>query len=719
MPHALHRLPAYLINGIGVALGIGLVQLLAAVLGGPAAVLAATSGAVYAHLADLPNPPRRGWRRVLAAALVGCGVSVGLTLIRSHPLALGVAVGAIGFCSALTLAWGARAGPLSFVGLMAFVFTMASPPPASPTAFALHTAWMVGGAALYLGWSVLVAVAMQPRYRTLALAAVLSSTAHLLRSRAAVLGAGSMQVDGEARLQAWIEQEARLDERLQVARDLLFAALPGELADRHNALLLLALDLRDTLLLGELDLDLLGSDAPATLVRATLGEALGRVADELQAVAEALRLARPLPYTGTPQAANALASLAALQVFPADEERARLVPVLAVRVRHMGEDLSQMQALMHGAPPRTPLAREELQLFASVEGWPLAALRPHASLRSPVLRHALRLGAALACAYAIGLALPWASHPYWLVLSVAVVLRGSLEQTLSRRNARVAGTVVGCVLVLGLTQVRAEWLAAGVFLASAGLAHAFVTTRYGVTSAAAAVMALLQAQMAHALTSFSIVERIADTVLGAALAWAFSYVLPSWERVGLPRLVARVTRALAALADEALQLRDAAAPDVPLRLARREAYAALDGLAAAAQRSRVEPERVRVPLADMAALLVHGHALLAHVAAVKLMLTRRGAELDRAPTEAALRAAREALRRSLAGAGTPEPVPPADAALGRSALPATLPAEALLPWLERRLQGAVLAADRVARAAADLRAAAGRGPAARVTSPTA
>ena len=654
MPRLLHRLPAYLINGIGVALGIGLVQLLAAFLGGPAAVLAATSGAVYGHLADQPNPVRRGWKRVLAAALLGCGVSALLTFIRSDPLALGIAVGVIGFLSALMLAWGPRAGPLSFVGLIAFVFTMASPPPADRAAFALHTAWMVAGAAFYLGWSVLVAMALQPRFRTLALAAVLSSTAHLLRSRAAVLGAGSMQVDGEARLQAWIEQEARLDERLQAARDLLFAAPPGDVADRRNALLLLALDLRDTLLLGELDLDLLGRDAPATLVRATLGEALGRVADELHAVAEALRLARPLPYTGTPQAANALASLATLQVFPADEERARLVPVLALRVRHMGEDVTQMQALMHGAPPRTPLAREQLQLFASVEGWPLAALRPHASLRSPVLRHALRLGAALASAYAIGLALPWASHPYWLVLSVAVVLRGSLEQTLSRRNARVAGTVVGCVLVLGLTQVRAEWLAAGVFLASVGLAHAFVTTRYGVTSAAAAVMALLQAQMAHALTNFSIVERIADTVLGAALAWAFSYVLPSWERVGLPRLVARVTRALAALADEALRLRDAAAdPEIRLRLARREAYAALDGLAAAAQRSRVEPERVRVPLADMAALLAHGHALLAHLAAVKLMLTRRRGELDRDRTEAALGSARAALQSAFDPASAP------------------------------------------------------------------
>ena len=50
MPRVLHRLPSHLINGIGVALGIGLVQLLAWFFGGPTAVLAATSGAV-------PAPP--------------------------------------------------------------------------------------------------------------------------------------------------------------------------------------------------------------------------------------------------------------------------------------------------------------------------------------------------------------------------------------------------------------------------------------------------------------------------------------------------------------------------------------------------------------------------------------------------------------------------------------------------------------------------------------
>ena len=69
---------------------------------------------------------------------------------------------------------------------------------------------------------------------------------------------------------------------------------------------------------------------------------------------------------------------------------------------------------------------------------------------SLVLRHAIRMSLALGTAYYLALALPWGSHPYWLVLSVGVVLRGSLGDTLARRNARVGGTVLGCLVVVAL-----------------------------------------------------------------------------------------------------------------------------------------------------------------------------------------------------------------------------------------------------------------------------
>ena len=322
-----------------------------------------------------------------------------------------------------------------------------------------------------------------------------------------------------------------------------------------------------------------------------------------------------------------------------------------------------------------------------------------------------------------------------------------------------------------LARLGPPWLASLIFLGAVGVAHAFVNVRYMVTSAAGAVMALLQSHLVDPASGLAVYERLADTVLGALLAWGFSYVLPSWEQRRVSQLGRRVLQSLSALTPHALHLPDDANAELDLRLARREVYDALDAVAAAAQRTRVEPERVRVPLYALATLLMHSHALLAQLAAVKTLLQRRQRDLDRPATEAALQAAVAEVQRRLSApprvsraaavsaaaaapgnvAGVPVGVPAAlagqldvpGAAAGvlgeRAAAPieaggapivaggalretngaridldaapgddAQLPSrDAALAWLQRRLRIAASNASQVAQAAAALQAVAG------------
>ena len=231
---------------------------------------------------------------------------------------------------------------------------------------------------------------------------------------------------------------------------------------------------------------------------------------------------------------------------------------------------------------------------------------------------------ALGTAYYLALSLPWGSHPYWLVLSVAVVLRGNLGETLARRNARVLGTVLGCLVVVGLRHLPSLAFVSLVFLAALATAHAFVAQRYWLTATAASVMALLQSHLVNPEAGFAIAERVADTFLGALLAWSFSYVLPSWERRGVAEAIARVLRDLHDYASHSL--RAASGDPVEERLARRRAYDSLAALAAALRRSRVEPKGVRLPAREIATLLDHGERLMAHLSMVRLTLARLSAD---------------------------------------------------------------------------------------------
>ncbi len=78
-------------------------------------------------------------------------------------------------------------------------------------------------------------------------------------------------------------------ERLQDARDFVFAAPDSAQAERDSAILLRTIDLRDMLLASRLDLELLGSDTIARWLLDRAAEGLNRIASRLDAAAAALR----------------------------------------------------------------------------------------------------------------------------------------------------------------------------------------------------------------------------------------------------------------------------------------------------------------------------------------------------------------------------------------------------------------------------------------------
>ncbi|HSI58244.1 MAG TPA: FUSC family protein [Ideonella sp.] len=719
---ALHRLPAPLLNGLTVALGVALIQGVVSLLFGPAAGIVVASGAVCTSLPDVPNPPQRTARRMLPAAVVVGVVSLAVGVCHPHPLALGLLITLIAFLTLLCMAWGPRAGPLSFCGTLAMVFAMAFPAPDSWAALFSHTGWVLLGTVSYAGWAVFTSRRLQGQYRRLALAEAMDATVRRLRSRATLIA--SLAPVPEDTVRASIRDDAALAESLQAARDQLFAAPDGAATRYRNALLLHLIELRDLLLASRLDLPLLGSDAAGNAWRETIAHTLQRMADTLAVIADTVRTGGTVPHgLEVPTHAELADRAAAVPVAP-DDPRSRLMATLLGRLGHMIDDVAALCTLLAKPPSpadelRSTLTHAQLQLFVSPEGWPLAAVKAHLSLRSPVFRHAVRGALALGSAYALALALPWAAHPHWLVLSVAVVLRGNLEQTLARRNDRLLGTVLGSLLLLALAQVpqslQPHLLLSGVFVAAIGIAHAYVNQRYLVAATAATVMALLQPHLAVPGSGYAIGERLADTAIGALLAWAFCFVLPSWERRQWAELAARLGQALGRHAQQVMAWAPPPSQALAQRLSRQQAHQALAALAAAAQRSSAEPRRVRLPEKEVDALLTHGYRLLALLSMIQQTLARRRDTLDPAAAQAAFGEARQALQQALPAnpAGKPGS-PPAD-----TAQPASPPADPLadwpdLPlheaptlWMQRRLRMAVAEGERFAEASRRLRGAMG------------
>jgi len=688
-PPWLARLTAAQLNGLTVAAGVALIQVVLAVFfGGPAAASAA-SGAVCTSLPDVPNTARRTRQRVWPAAVVVTLVTLLVGICRPWPWAMTALIALISFTTLMAMVWGPRAGPLSFSGTLAMVFAMAQPAPDGPgpdwPVVLAHTGWVIVGAIAYAFWAVATARAMGRRNRRLAVASAVHAAANRLRSRAKRI-AGQATAE-QNRIRASIRDDRLMAEALQAARDQVYPAADRPDGRWQTATLLRLIDLRDLLLASRLDLDQLGQDQRGRLWRAGIADMLTTLASQLDLLAEAVRIDGEIPvFDRHARDARTLHTriMEELEPPPPGDPRRGVVGLLRQRLLHMLELVEAMHQHAQGRAEPLPLPRDQLQQFISPEGWPLAAFKGQFTLKSDVMRHALRGALALSLAWMLGLALPWATHPHWLVLSVAVVLRGNLEQTLSRRNDRVVGTVIGCLLVLLLARIDDHLILSAFFLVSVGITHAYVNVRYRVSSATASVMALLQPLLVLPGSHLAVGERLADTAIGALLAWAFSFVLPSWERRHLGRLMAQLRLALLRHGEQVMQ----PVQGLPLqaRLTRQRAYSALGAVAAAAQRSAVEPRGVRLPDHEVEAVLSHGYRLMALLGILRQFLARRADAID-------LPAATDELHR---GTGTLQTLLGADAA---SAGPLVAPVAAepedwqwpaegadLTPWVRRRIQ---------------------------------
>jgi uncharacterized membrane protein YccC len=689
------RLPAYALNGISVSLGVGLVQVLVGALASDTFAQAASIGAVLASLPHLTGRAIPTLRRTLVGGLLASFATLIVVVTADHLLLRGAAIALISFVALLGMAWGPRAAPLVFSVIIGVIFSLARP---SAQGALLLTGASVCGVGVYALWAFVSAKLLEPRYRALAVFDALEAAAALLRARAAVLQQTHLEAEGEAAARfLQLSDEVRLAQALQTARDLTYPGANSRGGALQVAILSRIAELREIVLTSRLDLDLLGHDHAARFIRARLAVGLRKLSECLQQLAQAE--AQPGPADSPrdrlslPELPNLLE---AATLIDESDARTRLLPVVANRLRYLSEEVDGIRGLLLGESARPSLAPEDLARYvADDDTWPLGVVLEHLSLHSPVLRHALRSALAFTSVYFLAYALPWTTRPYWLLLSVAVVLRGTLDDTLSRRNARVWGTAVGCIAVTVLVPVAPPPLLKLTFVAAVGVSHAFVNVRYLLTAISATVMALLQAHFAAPNNTALIFERLLDTVIGALFAWAFSYVLPSWERRSLPAAIQRSLEALRAYSRSVLV--PAGPARAEQRLARQRAYDALAVVAAALRRSAAEPKRVRPPVAPLVSALDHAQRLMAHLSSLRSLLERRAERLPSGETYTALAQTRQTIDEQLSLSESPRDMRPRTPS--HAELPDAPVEQDPLPWLLRRLDASIYDATEAASAA--------------------
>ncbi len=652
----------HIVNGVSVAAGVMAVALIGSTVFGFAAGQPATLGAIAASISDVPAP----WRDKARAMLFGFAfallstTAIQLALALPRFVAAWFAIAAVAFAAGMVSGLGRWALAIAMEMIVAMVFVLGLPRPDVPKA--LHNeALLAAGGFAYIAFSLVATLVTGPSARRLVAGETIREFASYLRAVTAIYDPDNVLA---AAYGAAIRQQAALAEQLQSARALLLDrphSTPERL--RLAATIAVLLEAFDALVAAQCEVALVReiSAAAALLKRIRASLRVGALDLDHLSV-ELLTTGNPilppdhqLAIDAVKQEMERLQEDEAIPPMP----RSALVATCSRILLALGQIRRLETTLSDDKAAEKELGGVALGPFIPKRSYDLRALGAHFQIESPVLRFAVRLALAMMAGALVARSLGSEQHGNWVLLTIAVVLRANYGLTRQRRDDRVIGTLVGCVAAAGFVAYLPLGALVAVQGSSIALLQSFVRLDYRIASIGASVSALVSLHLAQPDLPAPILARLADTLIGAAIAHAFSFVWPRWEFLEAPRIASRLQDRLSVFAGVALRPE---ASNLEYRMARKNMIEALAALSDSAGRMSIEPTATRKGLDEMAALLMAAHGLVAQLSAARL-----DARAGRPATDDATRDWLQArLAPKAAGSAPIGPAPPGP--LGAAAL---------------------------------------------------
>jgi uncharacterized membrane protein (TIGR01666 family) len=237
------------------------------------------------------------------------------------------------------------------------------------------------------------------------------------------------------------------------------------------------------------------------------------------------------------------------------------------------------------------------------------------NFQSNIFRYSLRVSLTLFIGYLSLKFLPF-GHNYWILLTILVILKPAYSLTKKRNIQRLGGTLIG--IAVGSTilyLIKNERILLSIMIATMVGAYSLMRIKYLPFVALMTVYLLISFYLLKT-DDFNrlIIDRIIDTVIGSALAFLATLLIPpKWEKEQLGSLISdSLTANSLYFKYVAMAFTDGLMDNIHYKLLRKEAYVALANLSDAFQRMLSEPENKQVKGAVIYNVVANNHLFLSH-----------------------------------------------------------------------------------------------------------
>ncbi|NOW96051.1 FUSC family membrane protein [Mucilaginibacter sp. SG564] len=245
-------------------------------------------------------------------------------------------------------------------------------------------------------------------------------------------------------------------------------------------------------------------------------------------------------------------------------------------------------------------------------------IRKHFTLNSDTFRFSLRMAVAMTTAYSISTIFSLGHYSYWIMLTIALVLRPDFVSTQRRSSARLTGTFTGVIVGILLTLVfnNFSFNICALCVCLTGYFY-FLQISYATSVAFITTFVIIALSMGKSNQPMFVTERICDTLLGCGLSFLACFIFPAWEVNSLNKNLNELIKANLGFVESKLDKLKFRTPDFThYKLSRRWFYINSAQFTEAANRISHGPGKNRVNLPAIERFVILNYLLYAAISSM-------------------------------------------------------------------------------------------------------
>lgn len=575
---------------------------------------------------DVPGSLRRKINGILISVALTTLVTFIVLITKPIFTLLIIAIAVLSFCISLISVFGFRASLISFSGLLAIVLGLAVDKP-DIKSIILHIGLISVGGLWYLLFSLLSNWIFPRKDDDQLLSDTLLLTGKYLKIRAKLLTKPKKREELSKKA---LEIQTLINEKHETLRELLLEGRKrsGRSFSNERRLLIfissvdiLELAIANTLDYSKIDL-LFGLHKTHLHSFKKMNKEMG---NHLITLSELLIKKADLPDIKLlnktfEQTENAIQDYVSKITLPKAREGAITLRNIQTYQKQLLREVKAIRRILSRVKnnSKVSLKAKDSKHFLTSQDYRFNILIQHFSLKSPMLRHALRLTIAIAFGFVLGSILDL-KNAYWILLTIIVIMRPNYGLTKERSKNRIVGTIIGAIIattIILITQNTTVYIMLAVL--SLTFAFSLIQQSYKIGAAFITIHIVFVYALIEPNAFYVIQYRVIDTVIGAIIAIIANYLLfPSWEYKNLDSVIAKVITSNSNYLKATKNLyHNKEENNLEYKVSRKEAFLAMSNLNAAFQRLTQDPKSKQKESVLIYDIVTLNHTILAAIAAI-------------------------------------------------------------------------------------------------------